>query len=300
MVIWVIKTFFVQFFCMYLPQGLGNSQLLLIPPVSFLKVSSCNLPAQRVRGSLLQQSLASLRGPVFYLDCLSRVILAFSEYLQSSQHWCSSWKPEHPAPTRSSGHECKPLLSWEVLFGNELCGEFSLFCLWPPVALFPSEVPKLPFVLTREGFLNMLELFLLHSPSPGCWSLSPNPFFFFLNLYLLPTSFWDDWLAFLEVKDLLPAFRMYSVWVDPHTDVFFDVFVGRKLIFLFCSSTILKVPPPLSCKIRALRINLDLFSLSSIFSQIPLISSHCLSTRSQCHHSGRSTASSNGSVSLKS
>ena len=247
MVIWVIKTFFVRFFCMYLPQGLGNSQLLLIPPVSFLKVSSCNPPAQGVRGSRLQQSLASLRGPVFHLDCLSCVILAFSEYLQSSQHWCSSWKPEHPAPTHSSGHECKPRLSWEVLFGNELCGEFSLFCLLTTccfVPLWGSKTPPCPH--PWGGFWTCWNFSSFSLPPQGAGPCPKILFFFFLNLYLLP---------YLVLRKLACLFGsqgsptsiqnvFYMSWSTCRC--IFDVFVGRKLISLSYSSTILKVPPPLS------------------------------------------------------
>ena len=167
--------------------------------------------------------LDSMRGPVFSLDSLSCIIPAFSAVSAGALPGVLLLKPEHPAPTRNSGHECKPLLSWEVLFGNELCGEFSWFAFWAPVPLFPSEVPKLPLVLTYEEI----------SACPGTFppsqfppqSAGPHPqiffFFFFLIFIFCPTSFWEDWLSFLDVKDLLLAFRTYSVWADPLADVFF-------------------------------------------------------------------------------
>lgn len=48
-----------------------------------------------LRVSWQQESLASLAGPVFTLDCLSCVVLAPSEYLQGSQPLSSPWGLTH-------------------------------------------------------------------------------------------------------------------------------------------------------------------------------------------------------------
>ena len=47
--------------------------------------------------------------------------------------------------------------------------------------------------------------------------------------------------GFWEVLRLLPAFSSYSAQVVPHVDVFFDIFVERKVSSMSYSSAILKV-----------------------------------------------------------
>ena len=57
------------------------------------------LQVLKVRGSSWQWFLASLGDPVFFLDSLSCVILALSEYLHGSQSQSSPWGPTpHPKP----------------------------------------------------------------------------------------------------------------------------------------------------------------------------------------------------------
>ena len=123
--------------------------------------------------------LNSMTGPVFSLDSLSCIIPAFSAVNAGALPGVLLLKPEHPAPTRNSGHECKPLLSWEVLFGNELCGEFSRFAFWAPLPLFPSEVPKLPLVLTCEEISECPGTFPPSQFPPQSAGPHPKIFFFF-------------------------------------------------------------------------------------------------------------------------
>ena len=126
---------------MYLPLGLGGLQLLLRSPMAFTKGSSYDVEAQGVKGFLMQSPLSSLRGPDFSLDSLSCVILAPSEYLHCSQHWSSPWDLISRA-SATNPHSLlqahKPLLIWEVLFSNDLHGEFSPFCL-PSTCCSPHE-----------------------------------------------------------------------------------------------------------------------------------------------------------------
>ena len=190
--------------------------------------------------------LDSMRGPVFSLDSLSCIIPAFSAVNAGALPGVLLLKPEHPAPTRNSGHECKPLLSWEVLFGNELCGEFSRFAFWAPVPLFPSEVPKLPLVLTYEEISECPGTFPPSQFPPQSAGPHPKIFFFFFNLYLLPYLILRR-LAFLfgcqgSSASIQNVFCMS--WSTCRC--IFHVFMGRRLISPSYSSSILKVPPPLS------------------------------------------------------
>ena len=85
----------------------------------------------------------------------------------------------------------------------------------------PLRFPNSPLSSPVRRFLNVLELFLLHSSLPRVLVPIPKFFFFFFIFIFCPTSFWEDWLSFLDVKDLLLAFRTYSVWADPLANVFF-------------------------------------------------------------------------------
>lgn len=64
------------------------------------------------------------------------------------------------------GQQCEQLLTWEVMFGSYLCGDFSPFCLPSTRRCAPlsgSEAPPFPF---HEGFPSMWKLFLLYSSLP--------------------------------------------------------------------------------------------------------------------------------------
>ena len=50
------------------------------------------------------------------------------------------------------GQQCEQLLTWEVVFGSYLCGDFSPFCLPSTRDVLPSQVLKLPPSPSMRGF----------------------------------------------------------------------------------------------------------------------------------------------------
>ena len=99
--------------------------------------------------------------------------------------------------------ECKTVLCWKVLLSSDLCGWFSPFCLLSTcccTALWGSEGPPVPTLEwgKAEGF---------HPsglPPPGTGHVLK---LFVSSFIFHPTSFWGDWLAFLEVWGLLSVLR---------------------------------------------------------------------------------------------
>ena len=198
---------------------------------------------------LAQWSLAFLADPDFSLDSLNCVILAPSGYLHSSQFQSSPWGPTPEAWASAASlyllqRACKPLLGWEVLLGIDPCGEFSplyhlITCcclpLWNSEApLWGSEAP--PWPCPWSAF----------APSLGHRSLSWNALSLFEIFLFCPTSFWGDWLTFLEIWGLLAVFWRCSKGAVPQCWWVFDVFVvgvGEVIRSLSYSSAILKVFP---------------------------------------------------------
>ena len=103
----------------------------------------------------------------------------------------SSWQPTsvfslgsdtsiwalHPDPPLhiSGGREaCELLLSWEVLLSNDLCSEFSPFCLLSTYCSLPSEIPKLYPDPTCERVSENVETCSFMVSSLGCKSPSWN------------------------------------------------------------------------------------------------------------------------------
>ena len=179
--------------------------------------------------------------PDFSLDSLSCAILAPSEYLHSSQSRSSPWGPTPKAWASAASlylvrRACKPLLGWEVLFGIDSCGEFSplyhlITCCCLP--LWGSEAPCWPRPWSACA------------PSLGHRSLSWNALSLFKIFLFCPTSFWGDWLAFLEIWGLLAVFWRCSKGAVPQCRWVFDVFVVRvgEVNSLSYSSAILKDCP---------------------------------------------------------
>ena len=90
------------------------------------------------------------------------------------------------------------------------------------IAASSFEVLKLPALfLPVKGFPTVWKLFLLHSSLLEIQVSVLNPFNFFFPYIFYPIPFCGDKLAFLEVWDLLPAFRcfvgvvpwMYFWWI---------------------------------------------------------------------------------------
>ena len=80
--------------------------------------------------------------------------------------------------------DCKLLLYWELLFGNNPCGEFSVLpmeYLFLHSSLRFQSSPLFPNV---KGFLSVWKPFLLPDSLPGCRSPSWNPLSLFSSLSL--------------------------------------------------------------------------------------------------------------------
>ena len=106
----------------------------------------------------------------------------------TSEAWASAPSPLSPQ------WACKPLLSWEVLFGCNLCGQFFLFCLRSTCCCVPPRVSETLPVPTSEGISKCADAF---SPSPlsfpGTQIPVWKPFVSFFILIFCPISFWEDW-----------------------------------------------------------------------------------------------------------
>ena len=92
------------------------------------------------------------------------------------------------------------------------------FTFWAPVAEFPSEVPKLLQSTPERGFPSVKKLFLLHGSLPEAQVPALKSFVSLFSYIFCPTSFRGDWLVFLAVWILLPAFRRCSVRTVSHVD----------------------------------------------------------------------------------
>ena len=106
-------------------------------------------------------------------------------------------RPLHLAPTHGKWTQlCEPLLSWEVLLSNDICGEFSPFCLLSTHCSLPSEIPKLYPDLTYEGVSVYVDTSSFVVFSLGCKShleiicllFSLLPYLILRSLYCL---FWS-------------------------------------------------------------------------------------------------------------
>ena len=139
---------------------------------------------------------------------------------------------------------CMKPLSWEVLFSINLCGEFSILLLKHLLLHSPTDVLKLSFPdPTREGVSECSEAFPPSWLTPQGSGPCPQVICLFFIFIFFPTSFWEGWLAFLEVWGLLPVFRSCSVGVVPLADEFLIYLCKEegKVLSLSYSSTILNV-----------------------------------------------------------
>ena len=147
-----------------------------------------------------------------------------SEYLHSSQPQFSPWglSPEalilSTQPPSCHGGCASCFLAGKCWLGTSLWW-ILCFAFWAPIAVLPLRVWSSPPSPPMLGCPNVQKLFVLHGSLPGCRSLFQTPLSLFIFIFC-PTSFWGDWLAFLEVWGLLPAFRRCSVWVVSCAHVF--------------------------------------------------------------------------------
>ena len=156
---------------------------------------------QGVRASCRQCYLVCLGCPVFSLDSLSCIILAPSKDPQSNQYWSSPWglipehEPWHPAPNFCHGFKHLSCFSARKCCSAMRSVMNSLhFALGAITVVLPSEVPKLPPVLTCEGLSQCMETFPPSSQLPPqgtgshperlCLFFSPL-FPFLIKMYLI-------------------------------------------------------------------------------------------------------------------
>ena len=121
------------------------------------------------------------------LHCSSPSPQIFSQWSILVLSWGPAPEAWASAPSpHSLQRACKPLLSWEVLFGHNLCGQFSPSCLWSTYCYVPPRVSEAPPVPTSEGVSKCAEAF---SPSQLLpWGTDPcfKILCLFFNPYLSP------------------------------------------------------------------------------------------------------------------
>ena len=164
------------------------------------------------------------------LHCTSSSLKIFSQWSVLVLSWGPTSEAWASAPSPLSPQwACKPLLSWEVLFGHNLCGQFSLFCLWSTCCCVPPRVSETPPIPTSEGISKCADTF---SPSPLLpWDTDPclKTLCLFFYPYLLPYLILRRLgLTFLEDWGLLPVFWRCSAGVVPHADVFLMYLWGGR------------------------------------------------------------------------
>ena len=148
------------------------------------------------------------------------------------QLWPSKLEPQHPAPTHLSGWVSQAVECQAV--APIICAGLSPLC--PPESgcctlLQGSKAPALSWLVSLlvRGLPSVPKTFLCHSPLPGgqvpFWFLSLS----FFSFFICPTQLCGDFLAFLEVWGLLPAFSKCSVRIVPHVDVFWCIY-GRRCV----------------------------------------------------------------------
>ena len=182
-----------------------------------------------------QWSLASLAGPGFFPDSLSCGILTPSGCLHAVNHnplpgvWPLKPKPQDPAPT-CPGKQ-KSVSGWGVLVGtNPLCRILSALPSARLLLHSPLRLQNSPLSPPVRGLPSVWKLFFLHSSLPEIQVPSQFLCLFFFPFFFCPTQLCGDFLAFLEVWGLLPAFSRRSVAVDAHppVDVFLMYLWGRR------------------------------------------------------------------------
>lgn len=275
---------------------------LLIPPVSVLKVGSAvhqhtelEAPAAMISASGESQSLPGL--PQLCHTGLLRISSEQSTLVLflGSCSWSLSTQPPLAAVGMSASHSsagkcCLVTNSGEFL--SALPSEH-LWLLYSPLRFQNSPCPH-PW----GGFWMCWNFFLLHSSLPQMLVPVPKSLFFFFKLIFCPASFWEDWLCLL--KSGISCQHSECILCEfICMQMYFDVFGGGSWSSCLILHHLWKVPSHLLViKFEPLRISLDLFSLSSIFSLKSLWHSRFSPPEASHYHSGRSTASSSGSVTL--
>ena len=104
------------------------------------------------------------------------------------------------------------ILGWGDWLALMSVWNFLYFALCTPAGVLSSKASKLPLSLPVRGFPSTQKLFLFQSFHLDSFvSLFCFIFPFYLPFYL----------SFLEVWGLLPAFKMCSIGIIPHVEVFF-------------------------------------------------------------------------------
>ena len=201
--------------------------------------------AHAERAFLRQWHFASLTGPGFSLDSLSCVILAPWEYLHRIQPWYSPWSPTPeawawaPIPYSLQAWACEPPLCWEVLLGNDLCGEFLVLSSEHLSLHFPLRLQNSLRHCPWEGFRVCGNFSSFTTPSPGCRSLSQNLLSLFKSLSFALPHFEEIGLPFWMSQILCQ--HSWGVLYVPQADKFLMYWGGgREVISSSYLSTILK------------------------------------------------------------
>lgn len=145
--------------------------------------------------SVSSTTISYLSGTSDIFPGLSKLCpLALSEYPHCSQPWFSPWVQDPslsfsiPHPLFAVGVSVRATFGWKVLFDNDLCGEFSPFCLLSThhcTPLWSLEAPSCPHLW--GGFWVWGNFSSFTSSSLGHISLSWNSFSLSLfKIFLLP------------------------------------------------------------------------------------------------------------------
>ena len=181
---------------------------------------------------LLGRSRLFPRLPPDYLWCISPLQAVFTQPTSVFSLESDLWSPSlssQPPPTPVD--EQTSLSGWWVLVGTDtLCRNLStlpsaplLLCspLWLQGFPLPVHPPSPPV----KGLPSVWKLFLLPSSLP---EVQVPSLFFCLCFFFGPTRVHGDFLAFWEVRGLLPAFSGCSIGVVPHVDVFLMYLWGGR------------------------------------------------------------------------
>ena len=221
--------------------------------MAFMKEGSYDVLTLIVRGSLWQWSFVSLGDTQFSLDSVSCVIITTWEYLHSGQ---TQFSQASEFSSYSLQWMSNLILSWKVLFSNDLCGAYpQVFllstCCWilpllqlkfplaPPPHKGVSECTKAfpPSWLPSQGSGHLLQILCFLLLLFFCLFVC-----LFFNFYLLP------YLILRRLACLFGSLRSSASVQKVFCEIcstcwcIFDEFVSRKVITWFYTSTILKIP----------------------------------------------------------
>ena len=128
-----------------------------------------------------------------------------------------------PSPARPGGGADKPLGLVSAARRRSSVWESLRFALRTPVAALSSAAPKLPLRHPQsppaKGLLVCGHLSSFTAPSHWCRA-RPYSFVSVVSFFFCPPQVRGEFLAFWEVRGLLPAFSGCSVGAVPRVDVF--------------------------------------------------------------------------------